>query len=180
MFLKRWVFQGISVSQTHLFFLCLKQKNEEDEKMESKSQKKEEKDSDKNRTANGEGNDEEIDEDATDIEDYSQADLQSKLNKSTGNKTNKALEDMPTLSDEDPGVRRSQRVRNLRARKRRSPSPEFFPSDIEGFFHDDDEFQLDEVLDDYDDDDDDDDFSLRKKRKAKLGKQVFNLQFFQE
>jgi hypothetical protein len=65
--------------------------------------------------------------------------------------------DMPAipadLSEEDTGRRRSARVRNMRARKK-SPSPDYVPSDLD-------------VSDDFLDDDFDDEFILKSKKRKK-------------
>ncbi|XP_053404414.1 remodeling and spacing factor 1-like isoform X2 [Mercenaria mercenaria] len=73
---------------------------------------------------------------------------------------NTAVPEIPSdLSEEDTGRRRSARVRNMRARKK-SPSPDYIPSELEE--SDDDFF-----------DDDDDEFKLKsKKRKKKEPKEV--------
>lgn len=67
--------------------------------------------------------------------------------------------------EEDTGRRRSARVRNLRARKK-SPSPDYLPTELEE--SDDDYF-----------DDDDDEFTLKsKKRKKKDPKEGITAQSF--
>ncbi|KAL4220405.1 respiration factor rsf1 [Mactra antiquata] len=76
----------------------------------------------------------------------------------------KQIEETPVeLSEEESGRRRSLRVRNMRARKK-SPSPDFIPSELE------------ESEDEYipvDEDDEDDEFMIKsKKKKRKEPKEV--------
>ena len=62
------------------------------------------------------------------------------------------LDPSSNLSEEDTGIRRSARVRSLRSRKKKEPSPVFVPSEIEDLL---------------DDSETDDEFVVKSKRKKK-------------
>lgn len=70
-------------------------------------------------------------------------------------KANDAEETLAELSEEDTGRRRSARVRSMRARKKKSPSPDYVPSEFE------------ESEDEFIYNDDDDEFTLKSKKRKK-------------
>ena len=87
---------------------------------------------------------------ATSDEDFKSKSVKSKGGKSS---TSKPSEEKDSdLSEEDTGRRRSARVRNLRSRKK-EPSPDFIPSELEDFITD-----LDS---------DDEEFVVKSKRRKK-------------
>ena len=69
--------------------------------------------------------------------------MKSKGSKSKDIKPPEDLDLDSNLSEEETGIRRSARVRSLRARKKKEPSPDYVPSEIEDFLAEsetDDEF----------------------------------------